>query len=64
MTEEDMENRQDILALNLYPHDLEDLKPEVRRIYDRRVRMQLMTVESIEGFVDIISNAKIEQRDV
>ena len=44
MTEEDMENLQDILALNLQPHDLEDLKPEVKQIYDRRVRMQLITV--------------------
>ena len=54
-----MEIIQDIMALNLQPHDLEDLKPEVKRIYDRRLRMQLMTVESIDDFHDIISHAKI-----
>ena len=42
-----MENRQDILAINLKQLDLEDLKPEVRQIYSRRMRIQLMSVESI-----------------
>ena len=59
-----MKNLQDVRALNLQPHDLEDLKPEVKHIYDRRLRMQLMTVESIDDFHDIISHAKIQQRDL
>ena len=59
-----MENLQDILDMNLQPHDLEDLKPEVKQIYDRKVKMQLLTVESIENFVDIIFHAEIEQQDV
>ena len=50
--------------MNLQPHDLEDLKPEVKQIYERKVRMQLMTVESIENFVDIIFHSEIEQRDL
>ena len=45
MTEEDMKNRHDIQELNLQPHDLDDLKPEVRRIYDRRINLQQITAE-------------------
>ena len=57
MTEEDMENLQDILDMNLQPHDLEDLKPKVRQIYSRRMEMKLMTVKAIEDYVDIFAHA-------
>ena len=55
MTEENMENQQDILALNLKQQDLEDLMPEVRQIYQRRVKMQLMTTVSIFDYVDVMT---------
>ena len=59
-----MEDLQDILELNLQPHDLDDLRPKVRQIYSRRMELQLMTVKSIEDFVDIIFHAEIEQREL
>ena len=60
-----IENRQDILAMNLQPHDLEDLKPEVRRIYDHRLNLQNMTEEDMEYYnMDIQANIALQQHDL
>ena len=55
MSVRDMENRQDILTVKLEQHDLEDLKQEVRQIYELRKKMQLMTSVSIFDHVDILT---------
>ena len=40
MAEEDMEDNMDIQdIMNLQQHDLKDLKPEVMKIYDRKMKM-------------------------
>ena len=51
-----MENRQDILTIKLEQHDLEDLKPEVRQIYELRKKMQLMTAETMQDITGSLAD--------
>ena len=40
-----MESFTNIMALDIQPHELKELQPDVKQIYERRMKIHLTTVE-------------------
>ena len=49
-----MKDYNDITTLSYQPHELRDLKSEVKVIYDRRMSLTLVTEQQMEDYVDIM----------
>ena len=48
-----MQSYKDIMGLDIKHHELKMLKYQVRQIYERRIKMRLITAEQMSGCEDL-----------